>query len=85
MKFLVDVNASGSLVDGLMHLGHDVSAVAEKDPRMRDEDILCWATSEQRIIVTTDHDFEAIDLFLNNFRNLLNNIVIFDVAQASDQ
>jgi len=25
MKFLVDVNASGSLVDGLMRLGHDVT------------------------------------------------------------
>lgn len=60
MKFLVDVNASGSLVDGLMRLGHDVSAVAEKDPRMRDEDILRWAVTEQRIIVTTDHDFEEM-------------------------
>ena len=28
---------------------------------------------------------KALDLFLNNFRNLLNNIVIFEVAQASDQ
>ena len=27
----------------------------------------------------------VIDLFLNNFRNLLNNIVIFEVAQTSDQ
>jgi predicted nuclease of predicted toxin-antitoxin system len=60
MKFLVDVNASGSLVDGLMRLGHDVSAVAEQDPRMRDEEILRWAVSEQRIIVTTDHDFEEM-------------------------
>lgn len=60
MKFLVDVNASGSLVAELIRLGHDVAPVAEKDPRMRDEDILCWATSEQRIIVTTDHDFEAM-------------------------
>ena len=60
MKFLVDVNASGSLVDGLMRLGHDVTSVAEQDPRMRDEDILRWAVSEQRIIVTTDHDFEEM-------------------------
>ena len=60
MKFLVDVNASGSLADELMCLGHDVSAVAEKDPRMRDEEILRWAVSEQRIIATTDHDFEEM-------------------------
>ena len=60
MKFLVDVNASGSLVDELMRLGHDLAPVAEKDPRMRDEDILRWAVSERRIIVTTDHDFEEM-------------------------
>jgi predicted nuclease of predicted toxin-antitoxin system len=60
MKFLVEVNASGSLVDELIRLGHDVAAVAEKDPRMRDADILRWAVSEQQMIVTTDHDFEAM-------------------------
>jgi predicted nuclease of predicted toxin-antitoxin system len=60
MKFLVDVNASGSLVDGLMNLGHDVIQVVDKDPRMRDEDIRCWAVREQRIIITTDRDFEEM-------------------------
>jgi predicted nuclease of predicted toxin-antitoxin system len=60
MKFLVDVNAGGSLVEQLMNLGHDVTWVAAKDPRMRDADILSWAVSEQRIIVTTDHDFEEM-------------------------
>jgi predicted nuclease of predicted toxin-antitoxin system len=37
-----------------------VAAVAAKDPRMPDDDILCWATSEQWMIVTTDRDFEAM-------------------------
>lgn len=60
MKFLIDVNASGAVVDRLISLGHDVIEVAAKDPRMKDEDILCWANDEQRIVVTTDHDFEEM-------------------------
>lgn len=60
MKFLVDVNASGSVVDRLMSLGHDVIQVVAKDPRMKDEDVLCWANDEQRIVVTTDRDFEEM-------------------------
>lgn len=60
MKFLLDVNASGSLVNWLVGLGHDVIQVADKDPRMLDEDIRCWALHEQRIIITTDRDFEEM-------------------------
>ncbi len=60
MKFLVDVNASGAVARWLVGRGHDVVQVAEKDPRMRDEEILSWAINEQRIIVTTDQDFEEM-------------------------
>jgi predicted nuclease of predicted toxin-antitoxin system len=60
MKFLVDVNASGALADLLVDLGHDVVEVRNKDPRMKDDDILHWAVSEKRIIITTDTDFEEI-------------------------
>jgi len=60
MRFLLDVNASGSLADWLKDLGHDVLEVRHRDPRMRDDDILNWAASEKRIIVTTDNDFEEI-------------------------
>lgn len=58
MKFLVDVNASGIVVDWFLERGHDLAEVAEKDPSMGDERILQWAVREQRIIVTTDQDFE---------------------------
>jgi len=54
MRFLVDVNASGSLAELLIDLGHDVVLVRDKNPRMRDEEILNWAVAERRIIVTTD-------------------------------
>jgi len=60
MRFLVDVNASGSLAELLIDLGHDVVLVRDKNPRMRDEEILNWAVAERRIIVTTDKDFEAM-------------------------
>ena len=60
MKFLVDVNASGPVARWLANTGHDVRRVAERNPRMRDEEILRWAVREQRTIVTTDQDFEKM-------------------------
>jgi len=60
MRFLVDVNASGMVARWLRERGHDVALVAEKNPRMRDEEILDWAINERRIIVTTDQDFEKM-------------------------
>ena len=60
MKFLTDVNASGILAGWLESMGHDVVQVSTKDPRMTDDEILSWAVRENRIIVTTDDDFEEM-------------------------
>ena len=60
MRFLVDVNASGSVARWLIDNGHDVALVSSRDPRMTDEEILKWAVMERRIIVTTDKDFEEM-------------------------
>lgn len=60
MKFLVDVNASGSLAHWLLEHGYDLLRVADVDPRMEDSDILQWAVREKRIIITTDQDFEEM-------------------------
>ena len=60
MNFLLDVNASGAVARWLIHLGHDVAEVDQKDPRMSDNEILSWAVMERRIIVTTDNDFEEM-------------------------
>jgi predicted nuclease of predicted toxin-antitoxin system len=60
MKFLLDVNASGTLSKLLFDLGHDVALVSDVDPKMSDSDILVWAVTEQRIIITTDSDFEQM-------------------------
>lgn len=43
MKFLVDVNASGAVVQWLAERGHDVIQVSMRDERMKDDDILQWA------------------------------------------
>ena len=60
MKFLVDVNASGTVSNWLSAQSHDVARVVDRNPRMSDEEILGWALSESRIIITTDKDFEEM-------------------------
>ncbi|WP_286393472.1 DUF5615 family PIN-like protein [Pseudanabaena mucicola] len=60
MKFLVDVNASGVLSTLLVELGHEVACVKDVNPRMGDDEIIAWAVREERVIVTTDNDFEQM-------------------------
>ena len=60
MRFLIDVNAGGVVTQWLRSAGHDVVEVAARDGRMPDAAILRWAVDEERIIVTTDRDFEAM-------------------------
>ena len=60
MRFLTDVNASGALAQWLQDMGHDVIQVADRDVGLPDDEILRWAVQEQRIIVTTDKDFEEM-------------------------
>lgn len=44
----------------LRSMGHDVVEVVTVDARMDDEEILRWAQTEMRIIITTDQDFEEM-------------------------
>jgi predicted nuclease of predicted toxin-antitoxin system len=60
MRFLVDVNASGTVAAWLVEAGHDVVEVADRDPQMSDKDVLDWAVRDERIVVTTDRDFEEM-------------------------
>jgi predicted nuclease of predicted toxin-antitoxin system len=60
VKFLIDVNASRSLGNWLVFKGYDVVYVSDIDPKMEDETILEWAVREQRVILTTDNDFEQM-------------------------
>lgn len=60
MKFLIDVNASRSLGKLLIAKGYNVVFVRDINAQMEDEAILEWSVREQRIVITTDNDFEQI-------------------------
>ncbi len=57
MKFLVDECTGLSVVTCLRDEGHDVVAVADIMPEASDKDILSYALSQDRIVVTNDKDF----------------------------
>jgi predicted nuclease of predicted toxin-antitoxin system len=60
MRFLVDVCAGHKLAIWLRSQGHDVLEVRDQDCKMDDEDILSWATQQQRVLVTMDKDFSEL-------------------------
>ena len=60
MKFLVDVCAGHSLAEWLRLQNYDVVEARDRDSKMADEDILAWAVSEERILVTMDKDFSEL-------------------------
>ncbi len=57
MNVLVDVSAGAAIAATIRGLGHDTAFVRDRDPRMPDADILDWAVSESRLVVTMDTDF----------------------------
>jgi predicted nuclease of predicted toxin-antitoxin system len=60
MKLLIDVNVGGSVTEWLINSGHDVVEVRDIDCKMTDKTILDRAVKENRIIITTDNDFEKM-------------------------
>ena len=61
MRFLADMGISMKIVEWLRGKGYDVQHLREVGlQRLSDEDIFKKATSEQRIILTFDLDFEEI-------------------------
>lgn len=57
IKFLVDVGVGKKVEKWLFEHGYDIKAVRDDDPRMKDENILKIANSEDRIVITMDKDF----------------------------
>jgi predicted nuclease of predicted toxin-antitoxin system len=57
LKFLVDVGVGRQVEQCLREDGHDVKAVRDIDPCMKDADIIRLAAWEKRIIITMDKDF----------------------------
>jgi predicted nuclease of predicted toxin-antitoxin system len=57
MLVLVDVSPGKAIAEALRGLSHDVTEVRDRNSRMSDIDILSWAVTEQRLVVTMDKDF----------------------------
>lgn len=58
MKFLLDESADFPLAAHLASLGHDVTAISHDYPgAISDREVLAIAQTEQRILITNDHDF----------------------------
>jgi len=75
MKFLLDESADYPLAAFLKRLRHDVTAIAHEYPQaLSDRAVLSIARSEQRILITNDHDFGELI-----FRQRLphNGVILF--------
>lgn len=57
MRFLADECCDVLIVHILRDLGYDVTYVAELMPGLTDDDVLARSVSEERILLTEDHDF----------------------------
>ena len=57
MRFLADENVPSASVSRLREAGHDVAAVAEDALGSGDSEVLGWAASEERIVLTFDRDY----------------------------
>ncbi len=58
LRILADMGVSTSVVEGLSNAGYDAIHVRERLPVTADDkEIPALGESEQRIIVTMDHDF----------------------------
>jgi predicted nuclease of predicted toxin-antitoxin system len=60
VRFLADESCDAAVVAALRAAGHDVSAVAESDPGIDDEQVLMRAHSERRILIAEDKDFGVL-------------------------
>jgi len=57
VKWFADESVEMPVVDALRAEGHDVVAVSEVSPSIRDEDVLLDATRRGRVLIANDKDF----------------------------
>ena len=57
LRVLVDVGVGRAVEEWFHQNGHDTQSVRDRDPKMDVVDILAWAVSETRLVVTIDKDF----------------------------
>ena len=57
MKLLANENFPLPSVQILRKAGYDVLSITEESSGIEDSEVLAWATSEQRVILTFDRDY----------------------------
>lgn len=57
MKFLTDENIGFGVINPLRKLGYDIQSILEISPGLSDTEVLAYANSEERILLTADKDF----------------------------
>jgi predicted nuclease of predicted toxin-antitoxin system len=60
MKFLADENCDGMIARDLRAGGHDVLYIVEESRGITDDIVLQRSVSEERILITEDHDFSEL-------------------------
>ena len=80
MRILANENFPGEAVEALRLHGHDVAWVRTDAPGSSDPQVLEWARTDDRILITYDKDFELA------FRSRLpasSGIVLFRISTPS--
>jgi predicted nuclease of predicted toxin-antitoxin system len=57
MKFLANENFPLASVHHLREAGHDIKAIIEDSPGIKDSEVLARAIGEERIVLTFDRDY----------------------------
>lgn len=57
MRIVADENIEMPIISYLRQQGHQVVAIAEEHSGISEEQVLSRATTEQAILLTSDHDF----------------------------
>jgi predicted nuclease of predicted toxin-antitoxin system len=60
MRFLTNENLSGAAIKILQSAGYDIVWVRAAAPGTSDPDVLPWAATEARILLTFDKDFGVL-------------------------
>jgi len=81
MRILANENFPGEAVDTLRLYGHDVAWVRTDAPGSSDQQVLEWARTDDRILITFDKDFGELA-----FRSRLpasSGIILFRISTPS--
>jgi predicted nuclease of predicted toxin-antitoxin system len=76
LKFLADVNIEKPIIDFFRSNGWDIAWVSDFSPKMDDENLIKFARTEKRILLTNDKDFGEL-VFLQ--KKLSHGIILLRV------